>query len=214
MDKEVLLRGDIKKVVCSLTSELDFYFEEKGFKRRKNGLIYTRRIGTTVQKIEMVFFSNPSYHKKVLAHIYPYMQIYFPDVNNIAKTLAGNLIPEEWISKFTIRQPLQIYSKSEDWCLRDTTNNYKDLKKEILTFFDEYMMPLLEELVCEDNYLALYENKDKRIIWDNNQYLYIASAYVNEYKYKEAYQVIEKRFGKPGLRKQYKEAFSFFVNDA
>lgn len=38
------------------------------------------------------------------------------------------------------------------------------------------MMPLLEELVCEDNYLALYENKDKRIIWDNNQYLYIASA--------------------------------------
>lgn len=113
-------------MVCSLTSELDFYFEEKGFKRRKNGLIYTRRIGTTVQKIEMVFFSNPSYHKKVLAHIYTYMQIYFPDVNNIAKTLAGNLIPEEWISKFTIRQPLQIYSKSEDWCLRDTTNNYKD----------------------------------------------------------------------------------------
>lgn len=213
MDKEVLLRGDIKKVVCSLTSELDFYFEEKGFKRRKNGLIYTRRIGTTVQKIEMVFFSNPSYHKNVLAHIYPYMQIYFPDVNNIAKTLAGNLIPEEWISKFTIRQPLQIYSKSEDWCLRDT-NNYKDLKKEILTFFEEYMMPLLEELVCEENYLALYENKDKRIIWDNNQHLYIASAYVNEHKYKEAYQIIEKRFGKSGLRKQYKEVFSFFENDA
>lgn len=71
-------------------------------------------------------------------------------------------------------------------------------------------MPLLEELTCEKDYLTLYENKDKRIIWDNNQFLYVASAYFNEHRFKEANQVIEKRFGKKGLRKQYKEVFDFF----
>ncbi len=71
-------------------------------------------------------------------------------------------------------------------------------------------MPLLEELTCEKDYLALYEKKDKRIIWDDNQSLYIASAYVNNHKLKEANQVIEKRFGKPGMRKQYKEVLSFW----
>ena len=37
----------------------------------------------------------------------------------------------------------------------------------------------------------------------------LASAYVNNHKLKEANQVIEKRFGKPGMRKQYKEVFEF-----
>ena len=34
-----MLRNDIKQVICSFASELDFYFEERGFKRRKNGLM-------------------------------------------------------------------------------------------------------------------------------------------------------------------------------
>jgi len=55
-----MLRGDIKKVICLLFSNLDFYFEKNGFKRRKNGLIYVHKIGETVQKIEIVFFSNLS----------------------------------------------------------------------------------------------------------------------------------------------------------
>lgn len=201
-----MLRKDIKQVICSLVSELDFYFEERGFKRRKNGLIYVRKVGTTIQKIDMVFFSNPSYYQNVLAHIYPHMEILFPNVNSTAKIFASKLIPEKWLDKFTIRQPIQIYSNSEDFCLKDISN-YECLKEEMLAFFKEYTMPLLEQLTCEKDYLALYENKDKRIIWDDNQFLYIASAYFNEHRLKEATQVIEKRFGKPGLRKRYKQVF-------
>ena len=208
-EKSSMLRKDIKQILCSLLSELDFYFEEKGFKRRKNGLIYTRKINTTIQKIDMVFFSNPSYQQNALAHIYPHIQIFFPDVNNTAKIFSSNLIPEKWLNKFTIRQPIQIGSPSEDYFLKDITN-YKYLKMEILAFFEKYTMPLLENLTCAKDYLALYENKDQRIIWDNNQFLYVASAYFNKHELQTAYQVIEKRFGKSGLYRQYKEAFSFF----
>lgn len=38
----------------------------------------------------------------------------------------------------------------------------------------------------------------------------LPSAYVNECKFKEAYQIIENRFNKPGLQEKYKEVFSFF----
>ena len=206
-----MLRKDIKQVICSLASELDFYFEERGFKRRKNGLIYVRKVGTTIKKIDMVFFSNPSYYQNVLAHIYPHMEILFPNVNSTAKIFASKLIPEKWLDKFTIRQPIQIYSNSEDFCLKDISN-YECLKEEILAFLKEYTMPLLEQLTCEKDYLTLYENKDKRIIWDDNQFLYVASAYFNEHRLKEATQVIEKRFGKPGLRKRYKQVFDFIEN--
>ena len=146
-----MLRKDIKQVICSLVSELDFYFEERGFKRRKNGLIYVRKVGTTIQKIDMVFFSNPSYYQNVLAHIYPHMEILFPNVNSTAKIFASKLIPEKWLDKFTIRQPIQIYSNSEDFCLKDISN-YECLKEEMLAFFKEYTMPLLEQLTCEKDY--------------------------------------------------------------
>lgn len=82
----------------------------------------------------------------------------------------------------------------------------------MLAFLKEYTMPLLEQLTCEKDYLTLYENKDKRIIWDNNQFLYVASAFFNDHRLKEAIQVIEERFGKPGLRKRYKQVFDFIEN--
>ena len=75
-----------------------------------------------------------------------------------------------------------------------------------------HLLPLHLSHLRQKDYLTLYENKDKRIIWDNNQFLYVASAYFNEHRLKEANQVIEKRFGKKGLRKQYKEVFDFFEN--
>lgn len=204
-----MLRGDIKKVICLLFSNLDFYFEKNGFKRRKSGLIYVHKIGETVQKIEIVFFSNPSYYRGVIAHIYPHIQIYFPKINNTAQAFANHLIPQNWINKFTIRQPIQVYSKSKDFLLKNS-QHYEPLENEILSFFEEYTMPLLDNLTRDKDYLTLYESNDKRIVWDDYQYLYIASAYVNECKFKEAYQIIENRFNKPGLQEKYKEVFSFF----
>ena len=122
-----MLRGDIKKVICLLFSNLDFYFEKNGFKRRKNGLIYVHKIGETVQKIEIVFFSNPSYYRGVIAHIYPHIQIYFPKINNTAQAFANHLIPQNWINKFTIRQPIQVYSKSKDFLLKNS-QHYEPLE--------------------------------------------------------------------------------------
>lgn len=201
-----MLQKDIKQVIISLISELDIYFEENGFLRRSNSLTYIRKLDGVTQKVEIVFFSNPSYHSGALAHIYPHIQIYIPSVNGTAKEYASHLIPSKWLDQFTIRQPIQIYSNSGDFYLVDV-NDYESLKNQLLDFFEKNAMTLLDDLTSEKDYLSLYENKDKRIIWDDNQYLYIAAAYLNEHELIKAKEVIENRFSKKGLRNKYKEVF-------
>lgn len=206
-----MLQKDIKQVIISLISELDFYFVESGFLRRSNSLTYIRKLDGVTQKVEIVFFSNPSYHSGALAHIYPHIQIYIPSVNGTAKEYASHLIPSKWLDQFTIRQPIQIYSNSGDFYLVDV-NDYESLKNQLLDFFEKNAMTLLDDLTSEKDYLSLYENKDKRIIWDDNQYLYIAAAYLNEHELIKAKEVIENRFSKKGLRNKYKEVFEYFEN--
>lgn len=206
-----MLQKDIKQVIISLISELDFYFVESGFLRRSNSLTYIRKLDGVTQKVEIVFFSNPSYHPGALAHIYPHMQIYIPSVNGTTKEYASHIIPSKWLDQFTIRQPIEIYSNSGDFYLVDV-NDYESLKNQLLDFFEKNAMTLLDDLTSEKDYLSLYENKDKRIIWDDNQYLYIAAAYLNEHELIKAKEVIENRFSKKGLRNKYKEVFEYFEN--
>ena len=206
-----MLQKDIKQVIISLISESDFYFVESGFLRRSNSLTYIRKLDGVTQKVEIVFFSNPSYHPGALAHIYPHMQIYIPSVNGPTKEYASHIIPSKWLDQFTIRQPIEIYSNSGDFYLVDV-NDYESLKNQLLDFFEKNAMTLLDDLTSEKDYLSLYENKDKRIIWDDNQYLYIAAAYLNEHELIKAKEVIENRFGKKGLRNKYKEVFEYFEN--
>ena len=137
------------------------------------------------------------------------MQIYIPSVNGITKEYASHLIPSKWLDQFTIRQPIQIYSNSGAFYLLDV-NDYESLKDQLLDFFKVYAMPLFNDLTSEKDYLLLYESKDKRIIWDDNQYLYIAATYLNNHDLNKAKEVIENRFGKKGLRKKYNEVFEYF----
>lgn len=138
------------------------------------------------------------------------MQIYIPSVNGITKEYASHLIPSKWLNQFTIRQPIQIYSNSGGFYLLDV-NDYESLKDHLLDFFEKNAIPLLNDIISEKDYLSLYENKDKRIIWDDNQYLYIAATYLNNHDLNKAKEVIKNRFGKNGLRKKYNEVIKYFV---
>ncbi|MBU9057546.1 MULTISPECIES: hypothetical protein [Catenibacterium] len=206
-----MLQKDVKQVIISLISELDFYFEENEFIRRSNSLTYIRKLDGVTQKVEIVFFSNPSYHPGALAHIYPHMQIYIPSVNATTKEYASHLIPSKWLDQFTIRQPIQIYSHSGDFWLVDV-NEYESLKDQLLDFFEKNAISLFNDLMSDKDYLLLYENKDKRIIWDDNQYLYIAATYLNNHDLNKAKLVIKNRFGEKGSRNKYKEVFEYFEN--
>lgn len=75
-------------------------------------------------------------------------------------------------------------------------NACESLKDKLLDFFEKNAIPLLNDIISEKDYLSLYENKDKQIIWDDNQYLYIAATYLNNHDLNKAKEVIKNRFGK------------------
>ena len=204
-----MFQKDIKQVVGSLVSELDFYFENKGFARRKNGFVYTRKINTTVQKIDMVFFSNPSYYHNVLAHIYPQLSVYYPDIQDLAKEILGDTIITSGLKNKILRQPIQVYHDSEDWILYNEKDNIT-IGKKIRNFLVEYSIPLLNDINNIDGYLDAYRNDDKRIIKDDRQYVYFACACALKKDFNEGYEIIKKRFGKKGPRRQYASLFTYF----
>ena len=205
-----LLRRDIKNIICEMAAQLDDDFFREGFARRKNGLVYARKIETTTQKIEIIFSSHPSYDRKALAHIYPFISVYFPEISNTVIRLSDAPYVLDWMQKFTVRQPMQAYrSPAEGWYLLDTVD-YNRLAEEIKKFVQKNTFPLLNQLKSTDDYLKLYENTDTRIMWNDLQYLCVVSAYINKNEYEKAYSVLNKRFGKPGLRKKYGKAFYFF----
>ena len=169
-----------------MAAQLDDDFFREGFARRKKGLVYVRKIETTTQKIEITFFSHPSYDRKALAHIYPFISVYFPEISNTVIRLSDASYILDWMQKFTVRQPMQAYrSPAEGWYLMDTVD-YNRLAEEIKKFVQKNTFPLLNQLKNTDDYLKFYENTDTRIMWNDLQYLCVVSAYINKNEYEKA----------------------------
>ena len=199
---------DVKKILSNMLEEsTDQVMFMHGFKRRRSSFFYSRTIGTTKQKIEIISFSHPSYHPGALAHVYPWLSVSFPAVNEIASEMVEeNLIAN--LKDITIRQPVQIYSDSECWVLMSDMESEK-IAENMNKFFIEYTVPMLDDLGSVCDYIKLYEQKDKRLIMDDRQHIFVASAYVLEGDYEKAKGVLENRFGKTGVRKKYASAFDY-----
>ncbi len=94
-----------------------------GFKRRNNSLIYSRKCEGSIQKIEIMYFLHPSYYNHALAHIYPQLSVYYPDIQDLAKEILGDTIITSGLKNKILRQPIQVYHDSEDWILYNEKDN-------------------------------------------------------------------------------------------
>ncbi len=206
---EIIMNNDVKKIIfCMMEEEFDEIMNTYGFRRRKNSYTYLREVDTTKQKIEILFFLHPSYQVGALAHIYPWLSVYYPKVNKIAREMISEDSMIACLKDKTIRQPIQIYSNAERWMLKnDKDSNY--LSKNIAMFLEKYTIPLLNDLKNVEGFIRMYEQKDKRIIMDDAKYIFVASSYVLQRDYQKGLMVLEKRFGRPGLRERYSLAFEY-----
>jgi hypothetical protein len=151
---------DVKNTILNiLETQLDEVLQMNGFKRRSNSLIYSRKSEGSTQKIEIIYFLHPSYYNNALAHIYPQLSVYYPDIQDLAKEILGDTIITSGLKNQILRQPIQVYHDSEDWVLYDENN--KAIGEKIKDF-------------------------------------------------KEGYEIVKKRFGKKGSRRQYGALFTYF----
>ena len=189
---------DVKNTILNMAeTQLDEVLQMNGFKRRSNSLIYARKSKGSTQKIEIMYFLHPSYYNNALAHIYPQLSVYYPDIQELAKKILGDTIITSGLKNQILRQPIQVYHDSKDWVLYNEKDNIT-IGENIKDFLVNYSIPLLNDINNIDGYLEAYWNDDKRIIKDDRQYVYFACA------------CALKRFGKKGPRRQYAALFAYF----
>ena len=201
---------DVKNTILNMAeTQLDEVLQMNGFKRRSNSLIYARKSKESTQKIEIMYFLHPSYYNNALAHIYPQLSVYYPDIQELAKKILGDTIITSGLKNQILRQPIQVYHDSKDWVLYNEKDNIT-IGENIKDFLVNYSIPLLNDINNIDGYLEAYWNDDKRIIKDDRQHVYFACACASKKDFNEGYEIVKKRFGKKGPRRQYAVLFAYF----
>ena len=201
---------DVKNTILNMAeTQLDEVLQMNGFKRRSNSLIYARKSKESTQKIEIMYFLHPSYYNNALAHIYPQLSVYYPDIQELAKKILGDTIITSGLKNQILRQPIQVYHDSKDWVLYNEKDNIT-IGQNIKDFLVNYSIPLLNDINNIDGYLEAYWNDDKRIIKDDRQHVYFACACALKKDFNEGYEIVKKRFGKKGTRRQYAALFAYF----
>ena len=189
---------DVKNTILNMAeTQLDEVLQMNGFKRRSNSLIYARKSKESTQKIEIMYFLHPSYYNNALAHIYPQLSVYYPDIQEVAKKILGDTIITSGLKNQILRQPIQVYHDSKDWVLYNEKDNIT-IGENIKDFLVNYSIPLLNDINNIDGYLEAYWNDDKRIIKDDRQHVYFACACALKKDFNEGYEIVKKRFGKKG----------------
>ena len=189
---------DVKNTILNMAeTQLDEVLQMNGFKRRSNSLIYARKSKESTQKIEIMYFLHPSYYNNALAHIYPQLSVYYPDIQELAKKILGDTIITSGLKNQILRQPIQVYHDSKDWVLYNEKDNIT-IGENIKDFLVNYSIPLLNDINNIDGYLEAYWNDDKRIIKDDRQHVYFECACALKKDFNEGYEIVKKRFGKKG----------------
>ena len=189
---------DVKNTILNMAeTQLDEVLQMNGFKRRSNSLIYARKSKESTQKIEIMYFLHPSYYNNALAHIYPQLSVYYPDIQELAKKILGDTIITSGLKNQILRQPIQVYHDSKDWVLYNEKDNIT-IGENIKDCLVNYSIPLLNDINNIDGYLEAYWNDDKRIIKDDRQHVYFACACALKKDFNEGYEIVKKRFGKKG----------------
>ena len=198
-----------KKVMNDMMENyIDEFMATYGFYRRGKSLNYSRKINDTKQQIEMIFHIKPSYQSGAIMHIYPWMSVYFPKVNELAIQMINDINLVAGLDRSTIRQPIQISTDSERWMLMHE-DDCKSLAEQICEFLKTYTMPLLYSLEKISDFIQIFEKEDKRVMMRFAQYVFIIAAYVLQSEYEKAKVVLEERFGKAGPRRRYASLFTY-----
>ena len=194
-----------------LENYIDDIMTESGFKRRSNALVYSRTIGTTKQKLEMVCYSHPPYYAGSLLHIYPYMSVYFPEINKTAENMISN--EGTMTIQQTIRQPIQAKAfGTTPWILMtDAKEEVDAVAEKIRIYMKQYTIPLLDDLKTIDGYIDKYERQEgnKTISLSPEYWFYVASAYAIKGEYAKGLEVLDNRFKGPAIRKYHARAFEY-----
>lgn len=210
-------KSDVHKTLCRvLAAELDPYLETKGFVRESNSLEYVRSCEAGEQVLLMDFDYKPTIDSRANARICPWLRLKFPEVNRIASEMVGgNTSLIGGSPDITLAQPMDfVVPKNAHvyWFTYGQEDDYVLCARSIKGYIEEWIVPFLNEYTTVNSLANYFETRDERIPAQRHFYIYLAAAFVLLEQPAKAMEVLEKKFGKAGPRREYARAFEYVGN--
>jgi hypothetical protein len=200
-------------LIRCLSEELDPHLADRRFHRSDKSLEYFRPIEAGRQYIKLVFDVNPRYEPRALAHLLPQIRLVLPELNQRVLDMMGDMPSLENVDDITFFQQLQNAAPRDvrtgpptRWFVFDL-ESARQCVASMRGFMEQWTIPFLNRYSTISALTEGYEQQDECLPHDRRFWLFIAAAYTLLEQPAKAMQVLESRFGKAGLRRQYAKAF-------
>ena len=196
------MKSNFRPLIINILNEyIDDVMTEHGFKRRSNSIIYSRKNGDSLQKIDFVFHSHPYYNPAAELRLYPHMYIQFKDLHEELKKVFGDNWKDVLLTDHMVFQPIEICFQTDRWYLFG--DDYSDVGESIKSFLSDNTLPFLDSCNSYYGLIKHYEDNSLQFAIDRKIILYLLAAYMNIGSEDKAHILIDKKFNKKGLRKIY-----------
>jgi len=125
------------------------------------------------------------------------------------KLVGGNKMLLANSPDIILNQPIE-FTAPKDKHARWFASGFSEMCQrviEIVSFAEQWVVPLFDNVTSSKDLIALYKSRDERIMKQRHWYLFIAGAELVRGNPKEALAVLEQNFRAPGLKRRYAAAF-------
>lgn len=179
--------------------------------RTKKLVRFKRALPDVVQEIDFHLNARPLGQPGALCFVNPRVNFFFPAVNGTASQmgLEDRFLPaREDVSFFAMYEWIKPGKGAAKWYIEQPCDVGK-VAELVAIFTRDHVFPFLDEFKDLASLAGLAEKQDRRLGLQPHSYVYVAAAFLLCGQAEAARAVLERRLGKPGLRRQFRPAFDF-----
>ena len=204
--------SDIKaQLLNALAIEADTKLAKIAFTRKPRSTEFTRQLSNAVQVFDVTLAVHPSYARDAMAHVYPRVRLFMPEVCKKASELVeGNPVLLANAPEIMVNRPLEhLVPKAEriQWYAFHEAD-FHTIVSDVVGAFLKWGAPFFDQYRTAADVVTGFESGDERPKLHENWSIFVAAAMLVEGNGKRAADLIESAFNSPGARKKYAVVFS------
>lgn len=198
-------------IIISLGEQADQAYFNEGFMRRSEALRYERKLKECIQFVDVCIEYMPKDNPSAVAAIYPWLSVKVAAVDLIASQMTGGDSGLLSSSSPTLHQPIEIVAPvgtGARWFVYQHDSIIAAIAA-FAAFSQQWVFPFLDEYIDAQSMIAMYRRGDRRTLHDQDQFLRIVAAMLQQGELALASETLQKKFGKPANRRRFACVFEF-----
>ena len=181
-----------------------------GFVRRSKYPRYVRKLGTALQRIDIVLQGRPRDDPTAAVAVYPWLEVSISELDREFISMMGAALPPGGTNG-ALRQPIEFTSSKRAPCRWFVANasGIPLVAAAAGEFIQKWTIPFLDGFCSTADVVETERRRDDRVLRDRMQIWRAVAATSLELGPTAAFELAESHFSAPGLRARYAEAFQY-----